>query len=260
MYINEELKAALAEQGNIYSPYLYRQHMPFMVLDRIYLSRHLNLPLSCQFTLDAVISYTIRAVRDIKFMPKKYQEQLQEIWTPGLEAFSSILDAFVGRHLKVKGDLVNIVHKKLVHLGFDPLTMGYYEEGEHPALRNFTSEIKFALMNTCLTKYKKRRKAIFRQSNVIKIIRKLRTVNLAACLKSMRESVDLSGRYFTLLYFVTFANHYDIPDKLKSDIEDALSNGNFYSDAMDTLAEYMRSYTNIGFTQPGVAEYTQLFK
>ncbi len=268
MYKNEKLKEALEEQGKRYSPYLFRQHLPFMVLDRIYLSNHLNFPLSCQFSLEAVISYTIRSVRDIKCAPKAYQKELQEIWTPGLKAFNIALDAFIAEPIEAQNDLVTAVHKKLIQLGFDPLTMSYHDkndmgtENEHPVLRELSREIKAILEGSFMPNYKEKlkQKAIFKQSHINRIIQNLKSIDLAACLKSMRESVDNSGRYLTLIYFLPFVKHYEIPNELKIAMEEALVKKDFQADVLNSLAEYMHPLTNLQSDSPEMIECTQLFK
>lgn len=263
MYKNEKLEEVLKEQGESYSPYLFKQHLPFMVLDRIYLGQHLNFPLSCQFDLEDVICYTIRAVRDIMRIPKAYQEQLRKIWIPGLEAFSSILDAFINEPITESEDIVVTVRKKLIQLGFDPLTMNYYNTNdnmEHPALRKLSQEIKLILVQTFMSSRKKnhRRKAVFKQARTIEIMNNLRSIDLGACIKVMRESVDISGRFLTLLYFLTFAKHYEIPDNIKRGMKEALDEKDFHTAVIYPLAEHIQAISKVPHTN--LVESTRLFE
>lgn len=233
MYRYAELEGTILESGQRYSPYLHRQRIPFMALERA----EFNIK---QLYPSFVIKCVLRSIRDVHDMPvssrldkngfsKRYlRTEYAKIWEPGLEVFSDML-AGLGLAQSEKASAHANVYKQIKDLGFDLIRDSYYNSSV--GLNCLASILSTVLFEDDEKRILRQLRRLTRKAPVLAeqlpclsvSVRKANRENLGI----LEDCVLKSGNLIALNYFASFHSHYCLQDSTLKMVVAAIRDGDY---------------------------------
>lgn len=235
MYNYSNLVHTVVASGERYAARVHKQTMPFTVLRRLAAEDNMNSTFkSANISAARAVEYTLRGLRDTLTARKEDKPKLMRIWDSGFLALTEILRIY-GVKIVEGSHFAATLYKTLKSIDYDVLTESFCRanNSKHMTVRMFSHALAYPAMytsaNICQRTIARMQRLHTRYGINIEMsdFSDEQRIDIVDLTKTIIDSAEVSGYYYTFRYFAAFAPRFKLSDELVKSITNCLDHENY---------------------------------